>query len=184
MKMEGPTNNENINETNTEISLEGNNWELPTDVEFLEPVEDALENRLVKAGWDTEQIYWIILGFHEALVNAIFHGNLGVNKHGKEKSTSVSMADILKENPEYKDKKVYIKVDFSDDKKTLNLEVRDEGEGFKVEEVQDPSDPKHLLETEGKGIDWMRKFFDTVKYPGNGNTVQMSVKQKKINKVL
>ena len=58
---------------NNELKLEGNEWILPTSLEVLEPAEDAFTERLIQAGWSSDEAYFLALALHEALINAIIH---------------------------------------------------------------------------------------------------------------
>ena len=58
----------------------------------------------------------------------------------------------------------------------LEIEVRDQGEGFDPSGVPDPTDPVNILKTSGRGIFLMRSFMDEVEWfarPEGGTTVRM-----------
>jgi len=48
------------------------------------------------------------------------------------------------------------------EKNTLVFRVKDQGRGFKPEEVPDPLEEKNLLKTSGRGIFLMRSLMDKV----------------------
>jgi len=71
----------------------------------------------------------------EALVNAIVHGN--------------------KEN---ESKKVFI--DIITTENALELRIKDEGEGFEMEKLPDPTDESNLYKEHGRGIYIIRSLVD------------------------
>lgn len=71
----------------------------------------------------------------EALVNAIVHGN-----------------------KEDESKKVYIDIITTDT--SMELRIKDEGEGFEMEKLPDPTDDSNLLKEHGRGIFIIRSLVD------------------------
>ncbi len=51
------------------------------------------------------------------------------------------------------------------------MDIIDEGAGFNVEELPDPTDPESLFKLHGRGILITRMYFDEVIYNGKGNHV-------------
>ena len=51
--------------------------------------------------------------------------------------------------------------------------VRDEGPGFDVASLPDPTDPENLTKASGRGVILMRTLMDEVHYSTAGNTVTM-----------
>jgi len=97
----------------------------------------------------------IEIALHEALANAVVHGN--------------------KENPH---KQVYVDCRCSLDGEVL-ITVRDEGEGFDSSSVPDPTDPERRLLTHGRGIHIMRTLMDEVSFDANGTVVRMRKRMKR-----
>ena len=174
MSLEGPL--VNIIEV-PEVSFEGNDWVLPTDIRIISDTDDALMEKLKSAGWDTdsnEVSGMVEFAFHEALMNAIIHGNLGMVKNDNDESFSQLVLNMQKEHPT--DKKVYVSMKI--DKEKVWISIRDEGKGFVPKEVADPTSATGLSETKGRGIAWMKNYFDSVKYNETGNEVVM-IKERK-----
>jgi anti-sigma regulatory factor (Ser/Thr protein kinase) len=157
--------------------FEGDNWTLPTDITLIDKAEEAFAQKLSQAGWDQEsdEVFFMGIAFREALVNAMVHGNMGIVKpEGSEKQLGELAKDAQKSNPT--DKKVHITFDVTKDR--VYLKIRDEGKGFRVSEVPDPTQSKGLMKTKGRGLLLMEKYFDTVEYLGNGNEVVLSKERK------
>lgn len=86
---------------------------------------------------------------HEALANAVVHGN--------------------GENPS---KRVYVECRCYTDGE-LSIAVRDEGPGFDTSAVPDPTTPESRLFEHGRGIYLMKTLMDEVWFEDNGAVVRM-----------
>ena len=118
----------------------------------IEIAERALVDLCGQAGFSGDDCYWLVTALREAAANAIRHGN----RQDPEKSVMV-------------DFRIY------DSKVTIRVE--DEGEGFDLEAIPDPTDPDYLLRPSGRGIFYMRQFMTHVEYsrsPGGGTVVEMT----------
>ncbi len=155
MKMEGPTEDNKEKDNNEEIEkiLKEKNWSLPSNLEVLDPAKKELEERLKQNKWKEDEIGDISLGFHEALANAIKHGN----KYDSEKTVDVSL-DIT-------DKMLFIK-------------IHDEGDGYDPDKVPNPLAPENLTKTSGRGLLMLRTYFDSVELADEGRTIYLSKENK------
>ena len=86
-----------------------------------------------------ETRHWISMALREALANAIKHGN------GQDRT-----------------KRVHLEMDVVD--RILRIRIRDEGEGFDPEKVEDPLAPENRFKTSGRGIFTRRTFMDEVRF--------------------
>lgn len=165
-----------INKSESKLSFEGNEWTLPTDIYLVEPAVEAFVKKLEEAGWNSDEVFDLQLGFSEALSNAIIHGNLAIVKpEGSLESTG----ELAKKKQKLyaTNKKVYVTIDVNRDR--VYLKIRDEGKGFKLRGVPDPTLPEGLMKTKGRGLLLMETYFDSVEYLGSGNEVIMSKERKK-----
>jgi anti-sigma regulatory factor (Ser/Thr protein kinase) len=137
--------------TETEISLEGNDWVLPTSLKVFEPAEEALAERLKAAGWSDDEVDNLVnFGFHEILANAIVHGNLGIKKFmGSELKGLIEQA--LKDDPGRGKKKVFVTI-VEITEKRAEIKIRDQGGGFDLSSNLDPTESENLLKVNGRGI--------------------------------
>lgn len=172
MTIEGSTGDNN----ELEVSFRGNEWVLPTTLKVIGPADEAFVKKLEEAGWNSDEVKDLELGFHEALINAIAHGNLGIVKPEGSTETLAELA-IKKQKLYAINKKIYVNIDINKDR--IYLKIRDEGKGFKLEEIPDPTLPKNLRKTKGRGLLFMETYFDSVEYIGNGNTVILAKERKK-----
>ena len=122
-------------------------------LDLLQPITNKVCGQL---GFDEDAQYWIWLATQEALNNAIKHGNKMDEK-----------------------KKVEFVVQVEDD--DFRIIIKDQGEGFDLTDVPDPTQPENLLKTSGRGIFYMRSFMDQVEYNSDGGTtVTMTKRHKKV----
>ncbi len=91
------------------------------------------------------------MAVREAITNAVVHGN-------KEDETKT------------------IELTFNCLEHALEIEVKDQGEGFDPAGVPDPTEAENILKTSGRGIFLIRSFMDDVQWfarPEGGTTVRM-----------
>ena len=53
------------------------------------------------------------------------------------------------------------------------ITIADDGPGFDVSSLPDPTDPENLIRPSGRGILFMRMFMDDVRYNATGNRVTL-----------
>lgn len=150
----------------------GSHWVLPTDIDLVEDIAEAFTKKLEEAGLDkdSDEVYYLGIAFREALINAIAHGNLGVEMPDGSTRT---LGELAKEkqtrNPT--DKKVYVDVEIDAGK--ISVTIRDEGRGFNWRKIPDPKVGDAVLKSKGRGVMFMRSFFDSATYNESGNEVTM-----------
>lgn len=121
---------------------------IPSETGAGKMVLDHVLEQLAAHAWGDRDIFGVHLALEEALVNAIRHGN---------RSDS--------------NKRVFVACKMSPCR--IWVEIRDEGAGFRPEEVPDPTDTDHLEIPSGRGIMLMRTFMSRVEYNDLGNCVVM-----------
>ena len=117
----------------------------------IEVAERTLLDLFAQAGLSGDEEYWIVTALREALANAVRHGN--------------------RAQPERK-----VRVDFTIDGGTVTIRVEDEGDGFDVALIPDPTNPENLLCPSGRGIFYMQQFMNRVEFsriPDGGTAVIM-----------
>jgi len=122
---------------------------LPSKVAAISPFVDQLMRFILKFrsadGSETD----IEMALHEALANAVIHGN-GENSF----------------------KRVYVACRCYMDGEVL-ITVRDEGQGFDSNAIPDPTSRENLLFTHGRGIYVMKTLMDEVYFEEGGAVVMM-----------
>lgn len=122
--------------------------ELPSEVKFLDPVLSFLIERTVSFGIIALRDSNTFIALDEALSNAIKHGN-------RNDASKI----------------VFVRAEFSAE--AARFTIRDEGDGFKPEEIPNPLDPVNLYKNSGRGVMLIRHFMDEVSYNERGNEVTM-----------
>jgi len=113
--------------------------EIPSDPYFLPEAEEFIIDIAQASNLAEIKYNSLALSFSEAASNCVVHGN--------------------KQDP---NKKVKIKVTVDEEKMTVIL--KDEGSGFNIEKVPDPTKPENILKDSGRGIHIMRSFLDELSY--------------------
>ena len=119
---------------------------------------------------------------HEAVLNAIVHGNLEISselKAGDWNEYHAAVSKRARSDP-YQRRRVSITVRATREP-MLMVRVRDEGPGFDPSKLPDPTDPKNIEIGSGRGMLLIRTFFDTVTHSPNGNEITM-VKRESLNR--
>jgi len=94
-----------------------------------------------------------LLCVSEAVINSIEHGNRFDRK-----------------------KLVTIKIECS--KNELHVEINDEGEGFDLKVVDDPTKKENIIKESGRGIHIIKSLSDSLKYNKKGNSIQLKIECK------
>jgi serine/threonine-protein kinase RsbW len=126
---------------------------LPSRIESVEEAAIKAEKFARDNGLGDEYVSAIDLAVRESVANAVKHGN----KFDESKTVEVRFVTL---------------------DEGFEVTVRDQGTGFSVEEIPDPTDPEHLLMASGRGILFMRSFMDVVEWshPVGGGTMVKMVK--------
>jgi serine/threonine-protein kinase RsbW len=121
---------------------------LPEMVDVVAAVSTQVGRHL---GLDEDAVHWINLALHEAVVNAMEHGN----KADASKPVTVEFVMIPADAPI-----------------ELVLTVRDCGDGFDPHDVPDPLARENLPKGSGRGLWFMRRLMDDVRIsrPNGGGT--------------
>lgn len=126
-------------------------YKLPTRIESVDDAALNAEQFARDNGFGDDVVSAIDLAVRESVANAVKHGN----KFDESKHVEVRFAKL---------------------DEGLEIQVRDFGEGFAVEEIPDPTDPANLLKANGRGILFMKSFMDEVEWEqasGGGMRVKM-----------
>jgi len=120
-----------------------------------------------------EQLFRMNILLKEAIDNAIFFGNLGMDPDIRKENPKLFYKTALqkKDIEPYKDRKVTIQYEISSN--SAKYIVRDEGKGFPHADMLDQVDPDNLLRIEGRGLIMIMNFMDEVFWNERGNEITM-----------
>ena len=121
---------------------------MPSEVAAISPFVDKLMLLIRKCGCVRESESDVEIALREALANAIIHGN--------------------HENPR---KRVYVRCRCEPDE--VSITVKDEGQGFEINKVADPTARENIGFFHGRGIYLMKAFMDEVRFEEGGVVVHM-----------
>jgi CheY-like chemotaxis protein/anti-sigma regulatory factor (Ser/Thr protein kinase) len=147
---------------------------LDNDPTLIPSLIGHLEDNLTRLSL-CDQSGLVLLGvaLHEALSNAIFHGNLDVSSALREKDEEgyYRLADERRQQKPWMDRHVYVTARMS--RVEAVFVVRDEGPGFDPTALPDPTDPANLERVSGRGLLLIQTFMDHVEHNESGNQITM-----------
>jgi serine/threonine-protein kinase RsbW len=128
---------------------------LPSEVASISPFVDKLMLLIRKCGCVPGGESDVESALREALANAVIHGN--------------------HENP-----RKHVRVRFRCKRDEVSIAVKDEGRGFDINKIPDPTAPENTGSVHGRGIYLMKALMDEVRFEEGGVVVQMrkSVKHR------
>src|SRR4051794_35094994 len=162
------------------VTAERFHLSIPSLPHWIEPTVEYLCQRAALSGSCHEaRAGKLMVALHEALTNAVVHGNLEVSSELKERGDD-SFARALAEraaDPALAGREVEIAVDF--DGAVCRWVITDQGRGFDVERVLARclgDDPEVLLAS-GRGILMMHSFLDAVRFDQGGRRVTLTLER-------
>ncbi len=106
------------------------------NLDLIQTLTDCITSFM---SFDEDSAHWIGMSVRESVTNAIQHGNkLDLNK------------------------KVDIRFEVTPEQ--LSISVKDQGNGFKADEIPNPLEADNLLKPSGRGIFYIRTFMDEVEF--------------------
>lgn len=127
----------------------------PSALSLIYSILNYLVKRVEKIGVVSAESSNLFVALDEAFVNAVKHGN----KFDSKKLVRIT-ADISPEEARFI--------------------VEDEGEGFDVTSIPDPTIEENLLKSSGRGVLIIKKIMDEAIYNEKGNRLEMVKKLEKI----
>ena len=124
-----------------------------SDIKELKKVENFLINIFNEFNLENKYFNKIYLCISEAVINAIKHGNKN---------------DL--------NKKVSIVVNCNNEE--INIQIEDEGDGFDVGNVNNPTLPENINKESGRGIFIIKNLSEKTEYNEKGNQVQLKMECK------
>ncbi|NLF24914.1 MAG: response regulator [Deltaproteobacteria bacterium] len=134
--------------------------------------------KLFRAGRiDLDTKLKIELGFQEALVNSLEHGNLELksewkeqfNHEGIDRYTSTKRERL--QDPHFSQRLIRLRIQLA--RNILSINIKDEGPGFLYKEYLSARDNPAKLLCYGRGMALLSNGFDEVSYQGRGTEINM-----------
>jgi serine/threonine-protein kinase RsbW len=121
---------------------------LPSEVQAISPFVDEFMFLIRKCGCVPEGETNIEIALREALANAIIHGN----QENSRKHVHVTCRCKPEE---------------------VSIAVKDEGPGFDIHKLADPTAPENIRSVHGRGIYLMKALMDDIRFEEGGAVVRM-----------
>jgi serine/threonine-protein kinase RsbW len=106
------------------------------NLDLIQTLTDCITSFM---SFDEDAAHWIGMSVRESVTNAIQHGN----KLDLSKKVDICFV-VLPDQ--------------------LSISVRDQGNGFRAEDIPNPLDAANLLKPSGRGIYYIRTFMDEVEF--------------------
>jgi CheY-like chemotaxis protein/anti-sigma regulatory factor (Ser/Thr protein kinase) len=113
------------------------------------------------------------IALDEALSNALYHGNLQLDSELRQRDDRAfwRLAEERRRLSPYRDRRLNVDVILSPSE--ITYIVRDEGPGFDVSVLPDPTDPANLEKPSGRGLLLIQTFMDRVCHNDAGNQITL-----------
>jgi serine/threonine-protein kinase RsbW len=121
---------------------------IPNDLHAAAESERTIVARVESHGFSADATFAIRLAVEEALTNAIKHGNRN-------------------------DPSRTVRIRYAVNARVAVICVRDEGPGFRPDDVPDPTSPDRIALPNGRGIMLMKAYMDDIVYREQGKEVVM-----------
>lgn len=152
---------------------------LENDAALIDPLVDLVQQMIGGMQFtDFAGKLQIGVALKEALLNALFHGNLEIKPEDMKAvegmllgANDVSLMEQRREQSPYRERRIHVEIKLGRDE--ARFVIRDEGPGFDVNSVPKMCEYGALEGEKGRGLWLMRTFMDRLEFDRTGNTVTM-----------
>ena len=122
---------------------------------------------------DQTQRIRIGIALEESLLNGLYHGNLELSSDLRQNGdeTFERLGQERRRIAPFMHRRLHVHARLSADE--ANFVIRDEGPGFDVNSLPDPTDPANLERIGGRGLLLIRTFMDSVTHNATGNEITL-----------
>ncbi len=120
----------------------------PSNPELLPEIEKFVTEILSKTKLSSQKITNVELALAEAAANSILHGNKSDPNKNVEINVEVSAQEIV-------------------------ISIKDEGKGFIIKDVPDPTNEENILKDSGRGLLIMKSLVDKLEYKFSNSGTQV-----------
>jgi CheY-like chemotaxis protein len=156
------------------VDVRTESYVIENDVNLLLSLSRHLQQILGET-WKVDRTDRLRTGtaFEEALLNALYHGNLEVSSDLKEVDHTAfySLVEERRSLSPWQERRIRVSVRLTMDE--IEVTIRDEGPGFDPSKLPDPTDPENLDRPCGRGLMLMRAFMDDVRFNDKCNEVTL-----------
>jgi CheY-like chemotaxis protein len=129
----------------------------------LAPLKLCDQNGVIRVG----------VALEEAILNAMYHGNLEVDSQLRQEDESRfhRLIEERRQTPQYASRRLTVRALLTPEK--ASFVVCDEGHGFDPNTLPDPTDPANLERVGGRGLLLIRTFMNEVTFNKAGNEITL-----------
>ena len=158
-----------LSENVEEIQL---HFSIANDNSLVAPLIKRLERAVLELGICSQaELIRMAVALSEAITNAIDHGNLELDSELRQDDERVyhRLGEERRKQSPYRERRVRVGVGVTRSEATFT--IRDEGPGFDVTKLPDPTDPANLCRIGGRGLLLIRTLMDDVRFNNAGNEI-------------
>ena len=147
---------------------------LDNDPELIAAFTKLVQDYLSGIGlWDETGLVQVTIALQEAVINAVYHGNLEVSSEFRQTDEQIfdQLALERRQIEPYRARRVRIHVQLDAD--AARFSVSDDGPGFDVSILNRPVHAEDLTRIGGRGLLLIRTFMDEVTFNAHGNQIIM-----------
>lgn len=157
-------------------------FNLPNDQTFVSTLIEFVDHEMTTLGiGDQSEQRHCAVAIEEAMINAIFHGNLELNgsqvQDARRAMHDGLIAEIVQERmdqPPWSERRIKIALKFA--RKRIEIVVRDDGAGFDaVGKLESALELSQLSGAGGRGLTLIQNFMDEVRFNDDGNEIHMGL---------
>ncbi len=147
---------------------------LDNDPAVVAPLIEVLADDLVAVGvCDRHDATRVGIALEEALLNAIYHGNLELSSKLKDSGDDSFHAQARQRRFQFPFAARRVRFAARVTPERATFAIQDQGNGFDVDALPDPTAPEFLERPSGRGLLLMRAFMDDVRYSAGGTRVKL-----------
>ena len=168
---QGKKNRQRVLQALTHVHLQ---FVLDNDITYVPPLISYLQEQMaIMRLFDESQLLRVGIALCEALTNAIHHGNLELDSEWRQNDEAeyFRIAEERRLSKPYSDRRVRMVATLSD--QDVRFVIDDEGPGFKVDQIRDPTDEINMERMGGRGLLLIRSFMDQVTHNSTGNSIAL-----------
>jgi CheY-like chemotaxis protein len=155
---------------------------LDNDPSLAPPLIGFLEEQAARIqARDRNDLMRVGMALQEALLNAIQHGNLELSSELRQEGDEKAFRDlgaVRRQAAPYRDRRVRVHAHLS--RSEAVYDIQDEGPGFDVSTLPDPSDPANVGRIGGRGLTLIRTFMDEAHHNDRGNRITLRKRWREV----
>jgi anti-sigma regulatory factor (Ser/Thr protein kinase)/CheY-like chemotaxis protein len=157
-------------------------FNLGNDTSLVPALISLLQETILGIGiCDQAESIRVNMALEEAMLNAIYHGNLEVSsklRNDPERGDEPyrELIEQRRKQAPFRERRVTVRATIS--KNEARFVVTDQGPGFDPGSLPDPTDPDNIELASGRGLLLIRTFMDEVAHNTKGNEITMVKKRQ------